>query len=242
MPDLPAPEKRPVPIGDWLSQALNLTNAHLGPHLVLGLVVGLMCAVAGFTVIGGILVGWPLNCGCFLYARKRMTGQAAELGDVFRGFDVFGECMLLSLILLGIGLVMGLVIAIPSTIVALVGMCCMPLLVLFVLIMVALGVALGGSLMGMMFLLPGLIFERRMAAMDALKLSFAFFRANYALAGYGVAVYLIMVLGTALTLGLGMIFLIPFAVFAGTVVYRDWIGFQETPAVEPPLLTPEPPA
>ena len=93
MAEIPVAEKKEVRIGDWLGEAWNLTVENIGPHLLLGLVLGLVSIVSSFTLVGPILISGAIWCGAFFYAKKRMLKQPAEIGDVFKGFDVFVESL-----------------------------------------------------------------------------------------------------------------------------------------------------
>lgn len=228
MADAPVPERREVPIGQWISEAWQLTTAHFGEHVLLGLVVVVIMLLAGMTVIGNILIGMAMACGCFNYARQRMLSRPAVVGDVFRGFDIFGECVLASLIYLGIGIVASIAIAIVYGIIAAIGTCCAPLLILIIPITLVSGFLIGGIIFGLTVLTPGLLYERRMKAWDAIKLSYAYGIKNPWMIGlYGIVVTFIAALGSILTCGIGCIVTTPFTIFAGTLVYRDWVGFAE---------------
>jgi uncharacterized membrane protein len=96
----------------------------------------------------------------------------------------------------------------------------------------------------MHLLLAGLLFDRRLKAMEAVKLSYAFTLENlWPITLYSALITAVSTIGIVFTCGLGYLFFIPFLMYAGTIVYRDWIGFVEDeptslPAEPPPVTSP----
>jgi uncharacterized membrane protein len=267
MPAIPVAEKKEVKIGDWLSEAIRLTTEkeNIGPHLLLGLVVAVIfivpyalgmffslflrhivaVIVAGIgissmlTFVFCIIVMMPLACGMFLYAKKRMLKMPAELSDVFRGFDIFVECFIASLIILVFVAILSFVDLIINLVVGLIGACC-PLAILIYLPLILASLIMGAAIYGFVVLIPGLLFERRMKAWDAIQLNIAFALKNFwMITLYGGVVSLIGLLGIAVTCGIGVIVVVPFSMFAGTIVYREWVGFiDETQPPSTKVQTP----
>jgi uncharacterized membrane protein len=65
-----------------------------------------------------------------------------------------------------------------------------------------------------------------MRAWDAIQLNIAFaFKNFWMITLYGIVVSLIGLLGIAVTCGIGVIVVVPFSMFAETIVYREWVGF-----------------
>jgi len=73
-----------------------------------------------------------------------------------------------------------------------------------------------------------------MKAWDAIQLNDNFaFKNFWMITLYGIVVSLIAVLGIVVTCGIGVIVVVPFLMFAETIVYREWVGFideAQTPA------------
>ncbi|MCX7000679.1 MAG: hypothetical protein NT106_10380 [Candidatus Sumerlaeota bacterium] len=236
MPAIPVAGKKEVKIGDWLSEAMKLTTENLGPHLLLGLVVGVIFIVGVGTVAGGLIVIMPLMCGMFFYAKKRMLKMPADLSDIFRGFDIFNECLVASLIILVYIAILLFVGFIIYLVVGLIGSCC-PLAFLIYLPLILATLFMWAAIYGFIVLLPGLLFERRMKAWDAIQLNIDFaFKNFWMITLYGIVVSLIGLLGIAVTCGIGVIVVVPFSMFAGTIVYREWVGFIDE-AQTPPTNT-----
>jgi uncharacterized membrane protein len=226
------PANKEVKLSAWFSEAMQLTLDNIGPHLLIGLILLVIGYVLSFTFIGILLLQVPLLCGMFCYAKKRMLRQPAEIGDLFRGFDVFVPALIASLIVTVVIVGVSVVVAIPSFIIGLIGAFCPFAFLAHILVypvVLVISLAFLGPFFAMHALLPGLLFEQRMDGVEAIKLSYAYGWQNIrALSVYGLAVMAVVILGSLLTCSLGAIFTIPFMMFAGTVVYRDWIGFNET--------------
>lgn len=217
---IPEAGKRDIDVGKWLTEAVNLTfeGPFVGIQLAVGLVAGIILAVAGMTFIGPLFVQFPILCGLFYFARKRMQEQQVEFGDLFRGFDVFTEGFLASLALYAALIVLG-----PITLVVFLVFfsCCFPIPMIAMLLFSAL---LYTFTVG---LIPGLLFDRRMKAWEAIRLNYAFSIANFApLFLYHLVIAAVLWLGGAIAF-VGLIVAIPFAAFAGAIQYREWIGFAQ---------------
>jgi hypothetical protein len=244
------PGKREVKIGDWFSEAMRLTTDNIGPHLVVGLILTVIYLAAGTTVIGSLLLAVPMACGAFYFSKKQLLHQSPEIGDLFRGFDVFQEAVIANLIVggicLGLTLVIGIVTAvlvvIPSFIIGMIGTCCPAawlgyLLYVPLLFVIYLVIALFTA---MHVLLAGLLFDRKLKALEAVKLSYTFALENlWPITLYSCLITAVAAIGIVCTCGLGYVFFIPFLMYASTVVYRDWIGFAEN---EPAPMLAEPPS
>jgi uncharacterized membrane protein len=245
------PGKREVKIGDWFSEAMRLTTDNLGPHLLVGLILLVIFLVAGATVIGSLLLAVPMACGAFYFTKKQLLHQSAEIGDLFRGFDIFQEAVIANLIVGGIclgltmviGIVTAILVVIPSFIIGMIGTCCPAawlgyLFYIPLLLVIDLVIALFTA---MHLLLAGLLFDRNMKALEAVKLSYNFALANlWPVTLYSTLITAVATLGIVFTCGLGYLFFIPFLMYASTVVYRDWIGFAENESA--PLLAESPTA
>lgn len=173
MVEMPAVGKREAKIGPWLSEAWSLTieQKFIGLQLLIGLVVGLILAALSMTVLGPLFITMPIICGLFYFASKRIQKKPVEFGDVFRGFDVFVEGLIASLIIFVVILVMIVVIIVVN----LIGMCCATVLPV---IPVLLSLGAMGLLYAGTVLVPGLLFDRRMKAWDAIKVNLAYAKEN----------------------------------------------------------------
>ena len=82
-----------------------------------------------------------------------------------------------------------------------------------------------------------------MRAWDAIQLNIAFaFKDFWMITLYGFVVSLIGLLGIAVTCGIGVIIVVPFSMFAGTIVYRELVGFideSQTPTTEAQTPAPD---
>ncbi|MBA2703726.1 MAG: hypothetical protein H0U60_07730 [Blastocatellia bacterium] len=149
----------------------------------------------GLTVVGillgsivpfGILLG-PMMCGIYLTLFKAKRGQPIEFGDLFKGFDYFGDSLIATLL----HLVPLLVVFVPSYIVFYMGLFfLMPrngepdpgalfgffgLFAVFWLVMMVLLILVS---VGFTFAYP-LIVDRRLSGLDAVKLSIRAAMANF---------------------------------------------------------------
>ncbi len=149
----------------------------------------------GLTVVGillgsivpfGILLG-PMMCGIYLTLFKAKRGQPIEFGDLFKGFDYFGDSLIATLL----HLVPLLVVFVPSYIVFYIGLFfLMPrngepdpgalfgffgLFAVFWLVMMVLLILVS---VGFTFAYP-LIVDRRLSGLDAVKLSIRAAMANF---------------------------------------------------------------
>jgi len=89
-----------VDVGDWFRRSWALISPYWLDFVLvflvfqMVLVVGyLLCLVPALLVIG------PLTGGAFVYIGKRVVGQPAEIGDIFKGFRKFGDTLLLAVVL-----------------------------------------------------------------------------------------------------------------------------------------------
>ncbi|MEO7970024.1 MAG: hypothetical protein ABI698_01900 [bacterium] len=149
----------------------------------------------GITVVGilvgsvvpfGILLG-PMMCGIYLALFKTKRGQPIEFGDLFKGFDYFGDSLIATLL----HLVPILVIFVPSYIVFYIGLIFMMprngepdptalfsffgLFAIFWLVMMVILIIVS---VGFTFAYP-LIVDRRLSGLNAVKLSIKAGMANF---------------------------------------------------------------
>lgn len=206
----------------------------------------------GITLVGmiiagvvpfGILMG-PMMCGVYLSLFKQRRGQRVEFGDLFKGFDYFGDSLIAAVLhVVPIFLIMGPVyIFFYLSLFAMIGASGGnpdPGLVLgffgfWALIFIVMMVVL--ILIGVLFTFSyPLVVERRLTGLDAVKLS-----ARAALANFW-GVLGLMLLTTLLGIGglllcyVGAIFVLPISFGALATAYEQVFGLAEArPNVPPP--------
>lgn len=109
MTELPPPPPPPPPsspstptvrIGDWFNEAIDRLKPAWTDYLVAGLVTMIALAISAvLCYIPYFIVGGPLVAGFFIYNARKMLGQPAEIGHLFKGFTKFSETLLLWLII-----------------------------------------------------------------------------------------------------------------------------------------------
>ena len=211
-----------------------------------------MCAIAiliGSAIPLGILMG-PMMCGLYLSFFKKRRGEPIELGTMFKGFDYFGPAVVATLL----HVIPILIIVVPAYIVfyvffiismtaqgggepnpgamlALMGMFTLFWLVMFlVIVIVSIGFA---------FVYP-LLVDRKMPAIDAIKLSFKAALANF------WRLLLLMFLTSLITIGgvllcyVGMFLAFPVTYGALAMAYEQVFGLAEPGDIAPNVPPPPP--
>ena len=220
-----------IRISDWFSKAWETFTKSVGVHIVLALIVGL-----GSAVTIGILAG-PLMCG-WLYIILRQLREPdyePQIGDIGKGFEVFGQSLLAwILILVGSGVVSSILNRVP---------------VLGELLSIAASWAIAACVL---FVFP-LIVDRKTGAIDAITLSFEKVKpAFWGFFGFAVLMSVISLVGAAIC-GVGWLVAGPVTMIALAIAYRD--NFEEASVIEleapappqppvepPPVVPPTPPA
>lgn len=193
----------------------------------------------------GIILG-PLMCGIYLSLFQLRRGERVEFGNVFKGFDYFGESVIATLI----HYVPMVIIVLPVYIVMYVGMFLMArqggepdpanlfgyFAVLFVLLLIMMILIMLISIV-FTFSYP-LIVDRKLSGIDAVKLSARAAMANFGpLLGLLLLNSLISFAGLLLCfVGIYLAFPITFAAIAAA--YEQVFGLGE---VQGPNLPPPPP-
>lgn len=182
-------------MGDWLKEGYEAIKSDIVGYAFPTLIFFGAC----ITVVG-ILIAAPLLCGFYHLIFQRMKGTSSSTGDLLKGFDVFKDSFLASVVFL-------VIIFVISHI---------PLLG-FVLSFLA-GAAF-------LFVLP-LIWEKRFPFMKAIQESFRLFRENWTqLTLFYVIGSVVGSLGI-IVFGIGIVFTFPIYLYATACLYRDWIGFD----------------
>ena len=211
-----------------------------------------MCVVA--ILIAGAVPMWilmgPMMCGLNLAFFKQRRREPVEFGDLFKGFDYFGQSLIATMLyVLPI-----IAIVVPAYLLFYVGMIlsvaaqgssgepnpAAPLAVLvmfslFVLVMMALLLLIS---VGFTFSYP-LIVDRKLAGFDAVKLSFRAAMANFwRLLGMMILTGLLGLAG-ALLCYVGMFLALPISYAAIDIAYEQVFGLAN--ATEAPSNLPPPP-
>ena len=208
--------------------------------------MALVGLLIGSFVPFGILLG-PMMCGIYLSLFKCRLGQKVELGDIFKGFDYFGESVVATLF----HYIPMVVILVPFYIVSYVGLFLImaggggnqpeparligffALLIVFAIVMTLLMIVISVLFI---FTYP-LIVERKMSGLDAVKLS-----ARAGLANFWSLLGLLLLQGLLGFAGLllcyvGMFLVFPVTFGAIAVAYEQVFGLgggQPTPMPPPP--------
>jgi len=204
----------------------------------------------GITAVG-ILIGslfaivlmGPMMCGIYFCLFRRMRGEQVEFGDLFRGFDYFGQSVIATLL----QTIPILVIAVPFYLFMIfqifssaaagssngAGAASFGLFTatmgIFLLVMIALAVAVTVLCM---FVYP-LIVDRKLSGVDALRTSIT---AAWANLGSLIVVALINVglsIVGVLVCYVGAFFVLPVTITTQAVVYRKLFPMSTTAAIPP---------
>lgn len=207
----PPPEAAPeMDMGGYLSRAWNLVIGDF-VLLVLGWVV--VALIMGVPLVG-FVIGGPLMLGYVRVVQKRINGEPAEFGEIFKGFQDFGKGFLTLLLqaLVGLG------VSIPIIVVAVV-LSFVPCAGVVLTVVVAFA--------GFVVMHTFLFFVWQIAALtdasptDALSQSFRF-----AMANFGPMFLLALVVGLVGAAGslvcLGHFFTVPIAIAAGVYAYNEY--------------------
>ncbi len=220
-----------IRISDWLSKAWETFTKSVGVHIVLALIVGL-----GSILTIGIIAG-PLMCGWYyiILRQLREPDYKPEIGDIGKGFEVFGQA-LLACIVIGVG---SIVVSSILNVVPVLGD--------------LLSLAAGWAITACVLFVFPLIVDQKTGAIDAIKLSFETIKpAFWGFFGFVVLISVISAIGVAIC-GVGWLVAGPVTTIAVAIAYRD--NFAEASVIEleapappqppvepPPVAPPTPPA
>lgn len=212
-----------------------------------------MCAVAlliSSAVPLGILLG-PMMCGLNLALLKQRRREPVEFGDLFKGFEYFGQSVIAALLYI----VPIMAIVIPAYFVFYVGMilslaaqgssgepnpaAALGVLVMFSLFVLVLMVIVLIISVGFTFAYP-LIVDRKLAGFDAVKLSFRAAMANFwRLLGMMILTGLLGLAGTLLCY-VGMFLALPISYAAIDIAYEQVFGLRNLEDMRSDLPPPPP--
>lgn len=94
----PVSAKAPVTPGRWIGMGWAIVKQDLGTFALITLIAGVLWVAAGFTVVGHFLVGGPLAAGLFIATRRKILEGKIEIADLFSGFDLFVDSLLICLV------------------------------------------------------------------------------------------------------------------------------------------------
>lgn len=204
--------------------------------------------VIGSAIPLGILMG-PMMCGLYLSFFKKRRGEPIELGTLFKGFDYFGPAVVATLLhvipILAIVIPAYIVFYVvfilsmtvqgnepnPGAMLGLLGMFTMFWIVMFFVIIVI--------SIGFTFVYP-LLVDRKMAAIDAIKISFKAAMANF------WRLLLLMILTGLLTIAgvvlcyVGVFLAFPVTYGALAMAYEQVFGLAEPGDIVPNVPPPPP--
>jgi hypothetical protein len=210
-----------------------------------------MCFVGfliGQAVPLGILLG-PMMCGLYVTFFKRMRGAPIEFGDLFKGFDYFGQSVVATLI----HIIPVLAIVLPSMFVFYAGLivsiavqgndpnpgALLGTFVMFGFLMLAVVLVTVIVSIGFMFSYP-LIVDRKMKGFDAVKLSFKAALANFwGLLALTIFQFLMGLVGV-LFLYIGLFFVLPITYASIAVAYERIFGLYNASEAASNLPPPPP--
>ena len=211
-----------------------------------------MCAIAiliGSAIPLGILMG-PMMCGLYLSFFKKRRGEQIELGTMFKGFDYFGPAVVATLL----HVIPILIIVVPAYLVfyvffiismaaqgggepnpgamlGLIGMFTLFWIVMFFVIVII--------SIGFTFVYP-LLVDRRMAAIDAIKLSFKAALANFWRLLLLLFLTSLISIGGVLLCYVGMFLAFPVTYGALAMAYEQVFGLAEPGDIAPNMPPPPP--
>lgn len=207
---------------DWLSGGWALVKPCLGTYILIALVAGLLS-----TLSLGILAG-PLTCGwlMILLRQKRDPSYEPQFGDLWKGFEVFGQSFLAWLVIAIAGAIAGGLVSVLVSIiqaVPIVGQLVAPMI----------GALLGVCLLVVFLYVFPLIADRRMDFWAAIQLSAETTTPEFLpFAGFALILYLLNALGAVLC-GLGALITGPIVLAAVLVSYEDVLAPGAAPVAAP---------
>jgi len=183
--------------GRWLGAGWNIVVGDLGNFVLMTLIALGLTLVAGFTLVGSLIIAGPFLAGLFIAVRRSMQEGRSDLMDVFQGFNRFVDALLLGLVVLVFSLI-GL------------AFCIIPFFIV-------------GALY--LFAFPFMI-DRNLSFWEAMRSSRRVARDELAgYVAFFFLLCLLNLVGLALA-GVGILITIPVSVAATAVAYQEVVGFQ----------------
>ena len=175
-------------IGKYFNLAIDLFQKNWQPFVVYSLVSVCLLILSYITIIGMILLVYPLLTGLLIGAERAENGQSLELKDFFGGFKHIGNYFLFTLIVFGISMIVmspyfifsffPLIFSDPNDMNnvnagLMIGSTLFSIFYMFFAIIVLF------VFQACMFLAPYLIHYGNMGAIDAMKTSYAIVKNNF---------------------------------------------------------------
>ena len=204
-----------VDVGGWLTQTWEIYKANFALLCVSTLVAGLVGALSCGLLFGPMLAGLTL----IVLRVLRKSEPAPQIGDVFKGFDVFLQALLLSVV---VGAVVFLASFVP-VVGQVAGLAISPLVI---------------------FAMP-LVADRKMEFWPAIQASFEKAKDEYVpLLVVTLLGHLISAAGILLC-GVGVVLTAPFGAILSVVAYRHFFDVpagESAPVIEATIVEPPPAA
>jgi len=196
--------------GRWIIMGWAVVREDLGTFVLITLIAGALWVAVGFTVVGHFLVGGPLATGLFIATRRRMLEGRVEISDLFSGFNLFVDSLLVCLF---------------TTVFELVGfvLCVLPFF-----------------FVAAFYLFPYLFLaDRRLSFWDAMEASRKTAGRDILGYMVFVFLLVLLNLVGLMLAGVGLLITIPVSVAAIAVAYGEVVGFQsQVRAAHGPIIIP----
>lgn len=102
-------------VSSLFSRSFDAFKQHLWPTVGVFVIYALLTSFGGwsgndfgFSDIISIVIGGPITAGAYYYAVRVIRGEGADIGQVFRGFQVFGKALIVW-VLYGLMVIVGMV-------------------------------------------------------------------------------------------------------------------------------------
>lgn len=91
-----------VDLGKYISEGFNIFQKEAGLFVGYAVVAVLLLFVSAFTIVGAVLVSFPLLAGYSIAAHQIKNGQPVSFETFFKGFSHFSDLLTLTMLTLGI--------------------------------------------------------------------------------------------------------------------------------------------
>ena len=206
-----------VDFGGWIEKGFALWKQDIVTLAVVALIVFVVSAFSLFILTGPMMVGLFM----IIFALHDKTQPKPQIGDVFKGFEMFAPSLVLFLILFGVGLATSVFNFIPhiGRFIGMLASLCVQTIVMFA---------------------WAFLVDKKMAPVDAVKASFEVVKDNFfPFLGLNLVAGIIGSIGV-IACCIGVFVTLPIAFCINVVAYRAITGSQ-TSALAPPT-EPLPPA
>ncbi len=208
--------------GDWVSDGWTLIKPHLGTHILIALVVGILSSVTLGILSGPLVCGWLM----ILLRQRREPSYTPQFGDLWKGFEIFGQAFVAWLVIAIVSAIAGALTSVVGTIlgyIPIIGWIAAPLL----------GAVVAICLMTVFLYAFPLLADRRADAIEAIKRSAETTTPEFIpFAGFAVILYLLQLVG-GVACGIGLLITGPIMIAALAVSYTDVLGDEATPRPAP---------